>query len=291
VGGGISYSFSKDEEGWSIPGISDVGPTRPKLNDDELVSARIKELDRRIATQPDKLEDHRKKIAYLVHLGRNKEAVNACEAAAESLPHWWVPQYGMALLAREDEAEAAETRFRTWVDAHSTFLNYYYLARYYRERNRHKDALAALKQAVEYPLLDGQPNEHNWVATGFAFEAAMYSCRKQDHQLTLGITKVWSAYYPPSSRFPSMEHCAFRAAANLGLGNLAEARSDVALAVDWSTARFGKPRSIFYAGNLDQLQGAIEKSDKTFVYNPGELAESTFSNWDWLWPRFYPDEL
>jgi hypothetical protein len=286
-GTNLVYTFLKEDEGWNVRGIPKLGPTRAELTGQELERARIKELDRRIAAKPNNLKYRTQKIAYLVIIGRDQDAVKECEAAATKAPHWWRAQYGMALLARREHAAAAEKRFREWVAAHPTFINYWYLAKYFRERKRPDDALTALREGAKHPVADANADAA-WAVELFPYEAAIFSCQHREHRLTLEITRTWATYEQGSYANSPLDYLAFRAAANLGLGNLEAARSDAALAVEWSRTRFGKPYRIIYAGNLTELQQAIERGDRTYVYRPGPNADWAFGHWDWLWPRFWP---
>jgi hypothetical protein len=45
-----------------------------------------------------------------------------------------------------------------------------------------------------------------------------------------------------------------------------------------------------YVENLEVLQQAVARRDQTYVYEPGTTARQMLE-WDWLWPRFWPEEL
>jgi len=184
---------------------------------------------------------------------------------------------GLATLAPPAEVVSAEAAFKDWVDKNPAFIRYCYLARYLRDRRRVQEALNALREGAKYPLEDVDPDSM-WVPNAFAFDAASFACRHKDPELILAITKVWAAPRGVYSN-PGPDLYAFRAAGNLALGRLDEAKRDVeqVLAVARGQA--------IWAGNLQSLASAIEGGDRSFVYDPGELCCGS----DWtLFPA--PDE-
>src|SRR5262249_25601416 len=149
----VYYDFQPGQEGWYVGGDFGDGPlpvpkvtsTRPALSGEALVVARLAEYDRRIAADRRETTYYvqrncAEKIAYLVWLGRKSEALGSCRAAAVRFPDWWRPRMSAAVLAGPDEAAQAGQEFRAWVVQHPTFIHYWYLCRYYRDRDRHEDA-------------------------------------------------------------------------------------------------------------------------------------------------------
>jgi hypothetical protein len=174
---------------------------------------------------------------------------------------------GLATFAPPEESKAAETRFRSWVEQHPTFIHYWYLARYYQDLGRTSDALAALGDGTRFPL-DNEDPDALWVPDGFVFDAAVFACKHKAPELLLAITEMWSSnlnvYLNRKAEIP-----AFRAAAKLTLGRFKEAREDMDLVLAVDHYRAG------WAGNLQQLDSAIRREDRSFVYDPGDL----YSEW------------
>jgi tetratricopeptide (TPR) repeat protein len=265
----VGYSFRSGNEGWTSGGDFGIGPlpvprVTPSVvprSGDDLVRARLAMYDRRIAAAAENLLQRTEKIAYLLSLKRREDAYSECDAASLAQPAWWRPQLGLALLAPPEKTQAAETRFCSWVERHPGFVHYWYLAHYYRSLGRTQDALAALRQGAKYPLEDVDPDA-GWVPHAFAFDAASYACRQQDPTLVLAITDTWSS---PRGvyNYASPDLPAFRAAAKLALGRIREARADADTVIATSRTR------AIWAGNLDQLDSAISRKDRSFVYDPG----------------------
>jgi tetratricopeptide (TPR) repeat protein len=277
----VSYWFSGEREGWFGSGplpVPKVTPSVAPASGDALVRARLAAYDRRVALSPEAVRHRTDKIAYLVSLGRAQDAYSECRAAAAALPGWWRPQMGLAALAPPAESGEAEARFRSWVDRHPAFIHYWYLARYYRDRGRTGDSLAALRQGAKHPL-EGVDPDAGWVPRAFAFNAAAYACERGEPGLVLAITDSWASVrgvYKSASPDPDLP--AFRAAALLALGRFDEARraADAVLATS-------RERRI-WAGNLDRLDAAIRREDRSFVYDPGDTCR------DSAWSLFPPAE-
>lgn len=273
---GLCYSFRAGEEGWSAVGDFGAGPlpmptvasTRPAVTGDALVRARLAEYDRRIARdRPDAAHfvrlNYARKVAYLVSLGRQADALDACRAACRAVPDWWRPQMLAAVLAPPDEAPRAQAEFRAWVAAHPTFIHYWYLCRFYRDRGRHDEAVAALRQGVTQSLADADP-DGEWVPDAHAFDAAGYACQRGQPELVLQVAALWEQPREVYTYHNDNLH-AFRAAAELALGRPDEAKADLDAVV-----AAGKSHGL-WAGNLDRLARAVAAQDRTFVYDPGKL--------------------
>ncbi len=278
----VYYRFG-DEEGWYVGGEYGNGPlpapnpspTRPALTGDALIVARLTEYDRRIALDRGEMTYHvcrnyTQKIAYLLSLDRKSDALSACRAAANAFPDWWRPRMVAAMLAGKDSGAQPEQMFRTWVEQHPTFIHYWHLCYYYRSRDRHDDAVAALREAVKHSLADADL-DGGWVPDAYAFNAAAYACERRQPELVLEITWLWEK---PRGvyNYHNENLNVFRAAAELTLGEFDEAAADLnrvpKLGCRW-------------AGNIEQLCRAVTAKDRAFVYDPGRCCCS-----DWtLLPR------
>jgi hypothetical protein len=257
----ILYSFNLNDGlgGWA-KGIllPNVLPTRPALGGNAQIQARLMEYDRLIAKAPTDQRHHRRKIDYLIAEGTKAEALIACKAAAQSLPQWWRPQMALAVLAAPDGRVQAEKQFHAWVDQHPTFTHYWYLSRFYRDLGRDDDAILALRQGAEFPLQD--EDDADVFPTDFTLDAARYAYPHRQHDLVLDITRVWSAFRPQVS---GHDFHALRAAAELALGRLAEAKADV----DFIAEKIRTEK--MPVENFDELQQAVAAGDRSFVYHYG----------------------
>ena len=194
----ITYSFV-GEGGWVVWGqginhrLNAAGPAsrKPVLTNEGLFTAQLAEYERRISHHPDNsyynsrakgyYED---KISFL-GLAKRQDLLRAeCERDAKRLPNWWLPEM---VLAESDELNTdAERRFVTWVHEHGTFVNYWYLARYYRDKSDTNAALAALEQAATSPY-EYYAENARWGGTAYSSDAAefSYGCGKYDLTLRL----------------------------------------------------------------------------------------------------------
>ena len=267
----ISYSFRGPDEGWQSASFFDVSPlpvakvTRSvvPVAGDDLIRARIATYDRRIKASSKNNRHYTDKISYMISLGRREDAYAECLSAASAHPDWWRPQMGLATLAPRPEVTAAEARFRSWVEQHPAFIHYWYLAQFYRDLRRKKDAIAALRQGANYPLEDVD-SDAAWVPHAFAFDAARFACKEKEPELVLAITDMWSS--PRGTyNYASPDLPAFRAAALLALGRISEARVEADRVLSTSRERR------IWAGNLEQLDAAIRREDLSFVYDSGPI--------------------
>ena len=176
------------------------------------------------------------------------------------------------------EEDAAESSLREWVEESPGFVHYWYLAHFYRTEGRVDDALEALRQGTRYPL-EAVDSDATWVPHAFAFDAATFACKHERPELVLAITDMWSSprgvYDYESPDLP-----AFRAAALLALGRIDEARAQAA-----KVTRTSQERAI-WAGNLEALNSAIRRNDRSFVYDPG-IPYDGFFDWS-LFPAPAP---
>ncbi|MFO0936324.1 MAG: hypothetical protein U0798_07425 [Gemmataceae bacterium] len=268
----IHYSFKTEEEGWYSSGtfgigvipISKVIPSVTPQVGDALVQARLAVYDRRIRDPEREMNSRYEKISYLVSLNRTDDAYRECRAAVEVHPNWLLGQYGCIIFAPVIESQMAESRFRKWVEGNPAFIHFWYLARYYRDRGRTKDAVDAIRQGVKHPLED--VGYSVWVPHAYAFEAATFACQQKEPELVLAITEMWAdprgVYNYPDDNLP-----AFRAAAKLALGHFAEARIEADRVIATSRQR------AIWAMNLDALDSAIQRKDRSFIYDPGKKSD------------------
>jgi tetratricopeptide (TPR) repeat protein len=219
--------------------------------------------DHRIAAEPNAPANYLTKIVYLLGKQQKSEALATCRKAADVFPNWWHPQMALVVLSDSADRPATEVQFQSWVKAHPSFIHWWYWSHYLQGAGRNADAIAALKEAVKYPLEDVD-NDTTWVPAAFAFDAASVALKQNDFNLVLEITRVWSK---PRGiyNYVSDDMYAFRAAAELSLGQFPAAKDDAAKVVKAAADH------ALWAGNLDPLKHAADSEDQHFVYDPGKL--------------------
>ncbi len=268
---GVYYSFRPGQEGWYVGGdfgngalpVPKVASTRPSLNGETLITTRVAEYDRRIAADPKRLQNYVEKLDYLYSVNKTGQVLATCQVAARKFPQWWRPKMVTAMLADSNSRPAAEAGLRSWVKANPSFIHWWYLCRYYRENGRDNEALAALENAVKYPLQNIDDDE-DWVPAAFAFDAAAYTYQQRQYGLVLEIVRVWASPVGVYNYFDN-DIYAFRAAAELELGKFADAKADAQKAVG------ANAQQAMWAGHLTELREAADRQDQEFVYDPGNL--------------------
>jgi tetratricopeptide (TPR) repeat protein len=176
-------------------------------------------------------------------------------------------------LAEPNERKEAVAALEKWVRANPAFAHWWYLYCYEREIGQYNDALTAIQNAVQYPLENVDADER-LTPQAFAYEAALYAYQMKNYQLVLDVTKVWAS---PRGDYLGFDYniCAFRAAAELSLGQFDKAKRDAAEAVD------AKSKHALTTQHLAELQKAANEEKKDFVYDP---------QWGMGWMLFYPQD-
>jgi predicted Zn-dependent protease len=218
--------------------------------------------DHRISAEPTVRANYTVKITYLLSQHKTSDALGACKVAAQVFPGWWRPQMALVVLADPDAQKQAEPQFRKWVEAHPAFIHWWYLSRYYRDLGRDNDAAAALRNAIKYPL-EMVDQDETWVPQAFAFDAASYAYRQKRYKLVLNIARVWSSPRGIYNYFDD-DIYAFRAAAELALGQFADAKTDADKVVAAAS------KNAIWAEHLSELQQAANAKNQAFVYEPGD---------------------
>jgi tetratricopeptide (TPR) repeat protein len=173
----------------------------------------------------------------------------------------------LAVLADAGSRKEAEATFHKWAQDNPAFIHWWYLCRYYRDGGRDSDAVAALQSAVKCPL-ESVDDDETWVPAAFAFDAASYAYQQKQYELVLDIARVWSSPKGIYNYF-SDDIYAFRAAAELALGQFAAAKADADKAVEAAS------KHAIWATHLSELQKAANEHDRDFKYDPG----SSGANW------------
>jgi hypothetical protein len=225
--------------------------------------------DHRIAADPASQDNYAVKIAYLLKNHREADALATCRKASEVFPNWWRPRMALVLLSNDEDRSKLEPQFRKWIEAHPSFIHWWYLSRYLKDTGRDIDAVAALANAVKYPL-ESVDQDEMWVPAAFAFDAASYALRQKQFNLVLDIARVWSKPKGIYNYF-SDDIYAFRAAAELSLGQFAAAKDDADKVVKAAA------HHAIWAENLKELKQAADAQDQHFIYHPGNSCGGDWS--------------
>ena len=281
----VSFSFV-GEDGWTVWGeginrhrLNVVGPVsqKPALTGEALFAAQLVEYERRINHHPDNSyynsrikEYYGDKICFL-GLAKRQDLLRAeCERDIKIFPYWWLPQVA---LAESDELNTTtEKQFVAWVHQNETFANYWYLARYYRDKGDNRAALAVLDQAAAAPY-EQYPDCARWSGIGFAFDAVHFSYENSNYDLTIKLCQHCELI--PGS----WEGCTlleFVAAAELKLMQFEPAITNAQRVVDIAKQQ---PMQVeIDVWNLSKLLEAAKAHDTNFVYQPHETEDP---QWEW----------
>ena len=280
----VDYSFAGEE--WTVYGqginkhrLNVAGPVsqKPALTGEALFAAQLAEYERRISYHPDNSyynsrikEYYGDKICFLGLAKRQNLLRAECERDTEKFPDWWLPQVA---LAESDELNTAtEKQFVAWVRQHETFANYWYLARYYRDKGDNRAALAALDQAAKSPY-EQYPDWARWSGIGFAFDATRFSYENSNYDLTI---KLCQHCEPIPGSWEGCTLLEFVAAAELKLMQFEPAITNAQRVVD--IAKQHPMQVEIDVGNLSKLLEAAKAHDTNFEYQPHETEDP---QWEW----------
>jgi hypothetical protein len=260
----VSYSFL-ETNGWWVYGeaeshsLNASGPVikLPVLTGEALFSARLLEYESRISHHVKEREWYKSKINFLGLAKREDLLRKECERSIALFPNWWFPQ--MVLAELDITNFEAGRQFTKWVHDHSTFMNYWYLARYHRDRSDIPAAIEALEKAASCPF-QAYPRDASRVGSAFGFEAAKFAYENQRYDLTLKLCKQWGTLGPD---YGAQEWRAFEAAAEIALGQF-ESAVDHALQAN-------NYRMSSWARNLPDLLRAAQEHNSNFVYQAGDI--------------------
>ena len=171
----------------------------------------------------------------------------------------------------EADAPDAGHDFSDWVKANPCFEHYWYLSWYYRETGRKDKACEALADGAKYPL--SRQNAPAFALQSFAYDAAAFAYRQERYQLTLDICDRWQAVDGLGGYAVDKSYLPMRAAAQLRLGHLEEARKTLALRTSQKQA--------IWARGVDELAAATDLGDRGFVYDPHEDESTAFKVFEW----------
>jgi hypothetical protein len=271
----VIHSFA-ETNGWQVIGEAEnqklnvSGPITklPVLTGEALFAARLTEYERRISHHVGEKEWYESKINFLGLAKREDLLRNECARDAKLFPNWWLPQLALAEL--NVTSNEAEQNFKAWVQERPTFVNYWYLSRFYRDKGDANSALAAVEQASECAF-QAYPSDARWVGAGFAFDAAKFCCENRKYELTLKLVRHCEH---PEGSWEAESLLAFQAAAELGLGQF-----DSAIAHAQRMADLGSRQAI-WAQNLPQLLQAARTHDTNFLYRTDNACGFDWSAFD-----------
>lgn len=248
-----------------------------------IFNSRLAEYEKRISANPTEYHAYADKIAFVVFSQSNDVAISECKRAAGLFTNWWLPPMALAELQTNDSQ--AEQNFKSWVESHPTFINYWYLCRFYRDKDEYDAAFAALEKAAESSFVSQAtqvvewqhelqhavqgkpskpitetPDDAYWIPEGFALDAARFCCENRRYELALRIIGhcepdegSWEGQW-------GVENMAYQASAELGLGRF-EAATDHAR----KAAEMGGAQSS-WAAKLPLFLQAVEAHNTNFWF-------------------------
>jgi hypothetical protein len=230
------------------------------LTGETLFNAQVAEYESRLQKHPHEIWYREDKICFLGLSRRTELLVVECERAAKEYPDWWLPRLSLALFSHTNPV--ALKAFESWVKSHASHINYWFLARYYREKGDTTSALEILNQLTEQPFVR-EPVMCRWqLGTEFLFDACKYAYENRDYPLTLKLTKYWETKGRPRS---DQAWLPFEAAAELKLGHLEQAVEHARKILQ--TAR----EDSLPTANFEQLLHAAETQNTNFVFQAVHL--------------------
>lgn len=254
-----------------------------KISTEALFTTRLAQYEKRITRNPQDIYPYREKIAFAMFSQSNDVAISECKRAARLFTNWWLPPMALAELQTNDSQ--AEQNFKSWVESHPTFINYWYLSRFYRDKNDNDAAFAALEKAadssfdsqatqvVEWqhelqlavqgkpskPIIE-TPDDAYWVPEGFALDAARFCCENRRYELALKIIQHCEPDEGSWEGEWGVENMGYQASAELGLG-----RFDAATDHARKAAAMGGAQSS-WAGKLPLFLQATEAHNTNFWF-------------------------
>jgi tetratricopeptide (TPR) repeat protein len=151
--------------------------------------------------------------------------------------------------------------FVPFVRGNPSFTHYFYWAWYLKQEGNGPATLAALREAAKYPLeIDVDDFGRHDV---YAYRAAQMAYELKDFKLVLELVGRWEKRATQRERNGDASYMAFRAAAELALGDSKKATEDAEAAVGHNMEQ------PLWAGNLEALLQACKRGDQKFVYDPG----------------------
>jgi hypothetical protein len=272
----IRYAIDKDGEGgWQI----DTGEHAAALNiprvefdgnppdEETLVANLTRELDRRIAREPDDYHHHRAKVWWLYKYGRLDQARRGCEVAEQRFPtERWPALMGAVLDARLGMFEAAEKRLTGRAAREGDFNWQFMLAQFYQHTDREREALDALHQATRFPFRGVKSHwEASYMQDALGSEAALMAYQAGRQDTVLAVCDRWEEYWESEKRSTDASFLAFRAATYLNQGKFDAAAEQLAL---FKKMRWKRSH---WARNFDPLKQAIDSRDQEFHWDPGQF--------------------
>ena len=245
------------ERGGRVLNLPAPIPARPQLSSDVLFTTRLTEYERRIARHPYDEGWYNSKISFVGLAKREGLLRKECNRAVGVFPNWWLPRMTLAELDGPDSPAGRE--FESWVEARGKYVTYWYLARFYRDKNRLDQAMQALQKASTMQF-DAYPENSEWVGGELAFDAVQFTYEHRNFELAMKLCKQWESLGPS---YGEKSWLAFEAAIEIAQAQFESAISHARL------ANAEGPR--LWAGNLPELLRAAETHETNFVYRAGSL--------------------
>lgn len=168
-------------------------------------------------------------------------------------------------------------RLVEWARETPSFTHYFYLAWFYDRRetpnaggfSAKRGVRLALEEACKYPLELDEDDAAKYAFYGF--DACRLAYRVGAYDTVLKIAEQWRQRAALDGPKRDESYLAWRAAAELALGQLDTARADAAAAVEHNK------EYPLWADHLDELAAAAQRADTRFIYPPAAVCGATTS--------------
>ncbi len=283
-----SVGFDFEAGVWRVAGISDnrvlgAGPgtqgvagTGTGRSGERLVKE-LRELDRRIAREPEVMEHRREKATVLRAAGRRGEAEAVVrEALLVQGEHFW-PHLALAVMDVEGgggaatrgaaseggatwgEGPAGMAALEAWTRGHPSFTHFYYLSLAWRMAGERVAAAGALREALKQPAVLGEDDPN--VLAFYFFDGARFALQAGEAELALALCEAWEKAIAGTARADRSD-LVMRAGAHVALKDVEGAARDLAA---WEET--GRPAA--WCDHVEKLRAAIAGRDTGYVYDPG----------------------
>jgi len=283
----VQFRYLKDKGGrWEVSwgdGQADLNvpftpSTQEKVPAEEVSKNLLATMSKRIERYPGQIIHHKGLVTLLVDRGLYAEAHKACQRCLEKWPDIWWPNVTLATLdILLDKNGDAEKRMVAWAEKHKDFVHSYLLAHYYREAKEPEKSLAALKRAMELPIIeDWDKSTHGtrefliWSNEVYLRYAAILAYQSKQTDLCLAVCERWEKYVKEEKKSGDPGYSIFRAACFVNQGKCAEAVKLIDVVLD------GRNYGYQFDPGVKALRKAAQQKDTKHVFDPTRSGDGDY---------------
>jgi tetratricopeptide (TPR) repeat protein len=159
--------------------------TSNRFNPREFASNTIAEYDRGLGESPRDITLQKEKLSFMLEFEPNGIPASLTKAIRAAPDYWW-PRLTLALFAtgRNDKSDAAQ-EFKKFTESNPSYSSYLYLAYFYHQTGKPRDAAAAIEKAITFPIVDRDDDEGNSEFRGYA--AGVSAFRNGDYKTVIKL--------------------------------------------------------------------------------------------------------